>query len=43
MVEDLINALQNYKAVWDYQGPNFNADKVKQYEEIRKNLARKYK
>ena len=43
MVEDLIDALQNYKAVCEYQGLDFNADKVKQYEEIRKNLARKYK
>ena len=43
MVEDLIDALQNCKAVCEYQGLNFNADKVKQYEEIRKNLARKYK
>ena len=43
MVEDLIDALQNYKTVCKYQGLDFNADKVKQYEEIRKNLARKYK
>ena len=43
MVEDLIDALQNYKAVCEYQGLDFNANKVKQYEEIRKNLARKYK
>ena len=43
MVEDLNDALQNYKAVCEYQGFDFNADKVKHYEEIRKNLARKYK
>ena len=43
MIEDLIDALQNYKAVREYQGLDFNADKVKQYEDIRKNLARKYK
>ena len=43
IVEDLIDALQNYKAVCEYQGLDFNANKVKQYEEIRKNLARKYK
>ena len=35
MVEDLIDALQNYKTVCKYQGLDFNADKVKQYEEIR--------
>ena len=43
MIEDLIDALQNYEAVCEYQGLDFNVDKVKQYEEIRKNLARKYK
>ena len=43
MVKDLIDGLQNYKAVCEYQGLDFNADKVKQYEEIRKNLVRKYK
>ena len=43
MIKDLTDALQNYKAVCEYQGLDFNADKVKQYEEIRKNLARKYK
>ena len=42
MVEDLIDDLQNYKAVCEYQGLDFNADQVKQYEEIRKNFARKY-
>ena len=41
MVDDLIDAFQNYKAVCKYQGLDFNADKVKQYEEMRKNLARK--
>ena len=29
MVEDLIRALQNHKAVCEYQGLDFNADKVK--------------
>ena len=29
MVEDLIHALQNHKAVCEYQGLDFNADKVK--------------
>ena len=43
MVKDLIDALQNYKAVCKYQDLDFNANKVKQYEEIRKNLAGKYK
>ena len=43
MVEDLIDALQNYKAVCEYQVLDFNADKVKPYEAIRKNLARKYR
>ena len=43
IVEDLIDALQSYKAVCEYKCLDFNANKVKQYEEIRKNLARKYK
>ena len=43
MVQDLIDALQNYKAVCEYQVLDFNADKVKPYEAIRKNLARKYR
>ena len=43
MIEDLIDTFQNYKVVCEYYGLDFNADKVKQYEEIRKNLARKYK
>ena len=43
MVEDLNYVLQNYKAVCEYQGLDFNTNKVKQYEEIHKNLARKYK
>ena len=29
MVEDLIDDLQNYEAVCEYQGLDFNADKVK--------------
>ena len=43
IVKDLIDALQNYKAVCEYQCLDFNANKVKQYEEKKKNLARKYK
>ena len=43
MEEDLIDALKNYKAVCEYQGLDFTADRVKQYEEIRKSWARRYK
>ena len=34
MVEDLIDFLRNYKAVCEYQSLDFNADMVKQHEEI---------
>ena len=34
MVEDLIDFLRNYKAVCEYQSLYFNADMVKQHEEI---------
>ena len=39
MIEDPIDASQNHKAIWF----DFNANKFKPYEEIRKSLARKYK
>ena len=42
MVENLIDALQNCKAVREYQSLDFNVHKVKQYEEIHKNSAEKY-
>ena len=43
MIEDPIDASQNHKAICEYQGLDFNANKFKPYEEIRKSLARKYK
>ena len=43
MVEDLIDALHNYKAVCEYQGLDFTFDKVKKFEEIHKALAKNYK
>ena len=43
MVKNLINTLKNSKAVCEYQGFDFNADKVRHCEEIRKNFERKYK
>ena len=39
MIEDPTDASQNHKAIWF----DFNANKFKPYEEIRKSLARKYK
>ena len=39
MIEDPIDASQNHKAIWF----DFNANKFKPYEEIRKSLARNIK
>ena len=43
MVEDLIDALHNYKAVCEYQGLDFTFDKVKKFEEMHKALTKNYK
>ena len=43
MIEDPIDASQNHKAICEYQGLDFNANKFKPYEEIRKSLARNIK
>ena len=42
MVEDMLESLYEYKTQMDYQNADFNADKAKQYEAVRKILARKY-
>ena len=42
-IENLIRCLANYKSKMDYQNSDFNADKVKQYEAVRKAMARIYK
>ena len=39
MINDLIDALKNYKSVSEYNSIDFNADKVKLYEEVRKLMA----
>ena len=43
IVKELIDAFQNYKAVCRYHGFDFNSVKVKQFDKISRNLARKYK
>ena len=39
-VENLIRCLANYKAKMEFSNKDFNADKVQQYEEVRKGMAR---
>ena len=42
MMDDLLHALGEFKANMEYRNMDFNADKVKQYEAVRKAMARKY-
>ena len=42
MVDDLLHALGEFKANMKYRNVDFNADKTKQYEAVRKAMARKY-
>ena len=42
-MEDLIDALHNYKAVCEYQGLDFTFDKLKKFEEIHKALTKNSK
>ena len=42
MIENMLESLYEYKTQMDYQNADFNADKAKQYEAVRKILARKY-
>ena len=42
MVDDLLHALGEFKANMEYRNVDFNADKTKQYEAVRKAMARKY-
>ena len=38
-VENFIKCFANYKAKMEFSNKNFNADKVQQYEEVRKGMA----
>ncbi|PFX29295.1 hypothetical protein AWC38_SpisGene5946 [Stylophora pistillata] len=42
MVDDLLRALGEFKANMEYRNVDFNADKNKQYEAVRKAMTRKY-
>ena len=42
MVDDLLRALGEFKANMEYRNVDFNAYKTKQYEAVRKAIARKY-
>eukprot|EP00112_Aurelia_sp_Birch-Aquarium-sp1_P002610 Seg129.7 transcript_id=Seg129.7/GoldUCD/mRNA.D3Y31 product="hypothetical protein" protein_id=Seg129.7/GoldUCD/D3Y31 len=39
MVEDLLQALYDYKCIMEYNNSDFNADRTKQYESVRVRLA----
>ena len=39
MVKDLLDSLYEYKIQMDYQNVDFNADKAKQYQSVRKILS----
>ena len=36
LVNDLLNALSNFKSTMEFKSKYFNADKPRQYEEVRK-------
>ena len=42
MVDDLLHALGEFKANMEYRNVDFNAEKAKQYEAVRKAMARRY-
>ena len=42
MVDDLLHALGEFKANMEYRNVDFNVEKAKQYEAVRKAMARKY-
>ena len=39
MVEDLLQALYEYKCIMEYNNSDFNADRTKKYEAVRSSLA----
>ena len=43
MIEVLINAIKEYKNLCEFNAIDFNADKVKLYEELRKRMAKNFK
>ena len=42
MIESMIESMKDYKSICEFNAIDFNADKVKLYEEIRKAMASKY-
>ena len=40
LVNDLLNALSNFKSTMESKSKDFNADKPRQYEEVRKEIVR---
>ena len=42
MIENLIKSIETYKAMMEYQGKDFDADKTVQYGKVRKMMAEIY-
>ena len=42
MIDDLLNALENYRPMMELKGKNFDGDRNSQYTAIRKELCQKY-
>ena len=40
LVEDLLNALRNFKVVMEFHNKDFKADKLREYEEVRKEIVK---
>ena len=40
LVNDLLNTLSNFKSTVEFKSKDFNADKPRQYEEVRKEIVR---
>ena len=40
LADDLLEALSNFKIVMELQNKDFNADKLRQYEEVRKEIVK---
>ena len=42
MIDDLLNALENYRSMMKFKGKDFDGDRNSQYTAIRKELCQKY-
>lgn len=42
MVQDLLDSLSEFKSIMEFNNFDFNADKPRQYEEVRRIMSQKY-